>query len=140
MKYFKLAKSFETSRERIYSYQQVGEIKAAQSLLDKAKSQLKLWRSLGATHVWTSPGMVPIDVADMEIAFLEGDSEKAITSLKNAMTSKYIISFKYKELAMYKKLREHPEWPALLAESDKRAAVQREIYLKLVAEGSKTSL
>jgi len=79
-------------------------------------------------------GFNPTELRVMEIAYLEGDIAKAIANLKQAMTKHYIISSSIKFQAMYKQLRQHPEWPAILAESDKRAAIQRELYLKLVAE------
>jgi hypothetical protein len=36
---------------------------------------------------------------------------------------------------MYRGLREHKDWADILAESDKRAAIQRELYVKLKAQG-----
>jgi TolB-like protein/Tfp pilus assembly protein PilF len=136
VKYFKLTKRAETGVQRIYSYQQVGENEAAQVLLDKVKAELTTQLNANIEY-W---GPVPIEIRVMAIAYLEGDLEKAITSLKQAMKKQYIIEYYYKTLPMYKKLREHPEWSALLAESDKSAAEQREIYLKLVAQKETTTL
>ena len=144
VKYFKQADLFETNRERIYSYQQVGENQLARSLLEKAKTLLQSEREMGAKFVNTAPTDQPIEIAAMEIAYLEGDIDRAIINLKSAMSiandKKYIIGFKYKVLPMYKNLRQHPDWPILLAESERRAAIQREIYLKLVANKSRAIL
>ena len=45
-----------------------------------------------------------------------------------------ILDFEYNHLPMYQKLREHPGWISLLAESDKRATKVREAYLELVKQ------
>jgi tetratricopeptide (TPR) repeat protein len=139
-KYFKLTKTFEarTNADRIYSYQQVGENEAAQVLLNKAKAELTTLLNANIKYFHFSGRSIEIGM--MEIAYLEGDLEKAIASLKQAMKKKYIIEAKYKGLKMYKKLREHPEWSTILLESDRRAAIQRELYLKLVAEKEITTL
>ena len=136
VKYFKLTKLLETDIGRIYSYFRVGETVAAQALLDKRKAILSS-RIDAEVEYW---GGVPIEVNVMRIAYLEGDIQKAMANLKQAMDKKYIIDYDYKVEPMYKKLREHPDWPALLAESERRATIQREIYMKLVAEKDKSSL
>jgi TolB-like protein/Flp pilus assembly protein TadD len=139
-KYFKLTKVFETESNagRVYSYQQVGENEAAQVLLNKAKAELTTLLNANIKYFHFSGRSIEIGM--MEIAYLEGDLEKAIASLKQAMKKKYIIEAKYKGLKMYKKLREHPEWSTILLESDRRAAIQRELYLKLVLEKEITTL
>ena len=135
-KYFKLTKIFGTESQRIYSYIQVGETEAAQALLDKRKAAIS-FRLDAEIEYW---GSAPIEVDAMEISYLEEDIQKAMANLKKAMNKTYIIGNYYITNPMFKKLRQHPDWSALLEESDKRAAVQREIYLKLVAENDKTSL
>ncbi|MFT5451851.1 MAG: TolB-like protein/Tfp pilus assembly protein PilF [Enterobacterales bacterium] len=136
VKYYKKTKFGVTDDERIYSYQQVGETEVAQTLLDKSKALLLTRMDAKAENF----GREPIEVRSMTIAYLEQDIDKAILNLKKAMDKKYIINYYLKTVPMYKKLRQHPEWPAILAESDKRAAKQREIYLNLVAEKEVTTL
>ncbi len=139
-KYFKLTEFGEIDSERIYSYQQTGDSKNAKALLEKARIQLKSWMDAEAKYLRSANTIQPIALRAMEIAYLEGDIEKAIVSLKKAMEKNYIMNFEYKATPMYKKLREHSDWPAIIAESDKRAAEQRERYLKLVAEDAKITL
>ena len=50
------------------------------------------------------------------------------------MKNGYIPEFEYLNYPFYQKLREPPQWPVIIAETDKRMAEQREIYLKLVAK------
>ena len=70
---------------------------------------------------------------------LEEDIDKAIFQLKKAMKKNYIVHYNYQKRTIYQKLRAHPDWPAIIAESNRRASVQREIYLKLVEEENKTA-
>ena len=137
-KYFKLTKLGEMNTLRIYSYQKIGDIKESQVLLEKARLQLKSWLNVDAKYFFSSFMLQPIEIAIMEIAYLDGDIDKAVVNLKKAMERNYILNFEYKANSTYKKLREHPEWPSIMAESDKRAAVQRDIYLKLVAKEAET--
>jgi hypothetical protein len=67
----------------------------------------------------------------MEIAYLAGDIDEAMASLKQAMAKNHILHFDYQKMPMFQKLWEHKEWPALQDESNKRAAIQRDLYLKL---------
>ena len=85
-------------------------------------------------------GFKNLELNAMKIAFLEADIDKAIEYLQAAMARGYILDFQYIFIPVYAKLRQHPEWPAILSESDNRAVIQREIYLKLVAEEDKTTL
>ncbi len=136
VKYFKLTSIGKLNNLRIYSYQQVGESELALELLDKRRSNLAPWLEVQAKYL----GDEPIEGKIAIIAFLEGDIDKVISNLKLAMDKNYILDIGYKIDPMYEKLRQHPEWPSLLEESDKRAAVQREIYLKLIAEKEKITL
>jgi TolB-like protein len=117
--------------ELIFSYLQVGDYDAANPLIDERKKQYANAFKSGEKY---------LEIPAMEIAFLENDIDKAIEYLHIAMVNGYIIHYEYRDYPMYNSLREHPDWPALLAESDRRAAEQREIYLKLVAQEEKTSL
>ena len=137
VKYFKLAGFNDTDKENIYCLQQVGDIEAADALFEKLKKETLPWIT---AEVKFYPRGKPIDIRTMEIAYLEGDIKRAITELKLAADKNFIVDFELKTLPMYKKLRARPEWSALLTESDKRAAVQREIYFKLIAEEENASL
>jgi hypothetical protein len=134
VKYFELTKLCDECNERIFSYQIAGDTVAAQRLLDKLKLQLTSWLNTGVKNWEFYENIAPIEIKIMEIATLENDIEKAIDNLKKAMDKSYIISYRYKMSLMYKKLREHPDWQAMLDESNKRAAAQRQIYFKLAAE------
>jgi TolB-like protein/cytochrome c-type biogenesis protein CcmH/NrfG len=137
--FFKLTEMDATANDRIYSFQQTGDIDKARTLLRKAKSQLTLWIDASAKYIYSLQVLQPIELWVMEIAYLEGDIDKAIAALQQAMEQNYIVNFEYQVNPIYKKLRAHPDWPAIIAESNKRASVQRELYLKLIAEGGKTS-
>lgn len=136
-KYFKLIDSSENLK--IYTLQQTGDSEEAQTLLKKSKLQLTQWMEAGAKYFNKSNLIQPIEIWEMEIAYLEGDIDTAIANLKQAMEQNYIVNFEYQINPIYKKLRAHPDWPAIIAESNKRATVQRELYLELIAEGDKTS-
>ena len=64
---------------------------------------------------------------------MEGYTDKAIEYLHKGLNKAYIINHFYKIHPMYKDLRAHPDWPALLEKSERRATEQRETYLNLVA-------
>lgn len=134
-KYFKLVDSREFEIGRIYSYQQTGDSDEAQTLLRKAKSVLRLWMEVGGKYINNSSLLQPIELFAMEIAYLEGDIDTAIANLKKAMEQNYIVNIEYQLNPIYKKLRAHPDWPSIMAESNKRAAIQRELYLELIDEG-----
>ena len=140
-KFFKLAELYEFgfSSDRVYSYQQTGDAEEAQALLE-AKSQLKSWVDAGAKYFEFYNMLQPIELWVMEITYLGGDIDKAITNLKKAMEQNYIVSFEYQTYPMYKKLRAHPDWPGIMAESNKRAAIQRELYLTLSAHWDNPAL
>ena len=73
------------------------------------------------------------------MALLDSDLPKAMSYLTLALDRGLILDRWYQYLdPLYKSLREHPDWPALLVESEKRETEQRKIYLKLVAEDNET--
>jgi len=133
-KYFKLTNFGGTANQRIYSYQQTGDTVAASALLKKEKLILQTYVEVGAKHLYSAGLLQPLSIRVMELAFLEGDIEKAIVNLKIAMEKNYIVNFEYRIQPVYKKVRAHPDWPAIIARSDKHAEIQRDIYLKRVAE------
>jgi TolB-like protein/Tfp pilus assembly protein PilF len=137
--YFKLTEIDQTSKMRIYSYQQTGLIDEAKNLLESDRLVLNPWLEAKEKFYFSSNMFQPIELKIMEIAHLQGDINKAIANLKEAMKKDYIVNFEYKNNPIYKNLRAHPDWPAIIAESDKRAAIQRERYLKLSAESESES-
>ena len=90
---------------------------------------------VGGKYINNSSLLQPIELFAMEIAYLEGDIDTAIANLKKAMEQNYIVNIEYQLNPIYKKLRAHPDWPSIMAESNKRAAIQRELYLELIDEG-----
>ncbi len=139
-KYYELSKMCSTCSQKIHVYFQVGNKEAAQQILDRVKDRLTRSINAGMLYYRSLTYIVPIDVKSMEVASLEGDVDRAIMHLKRAMMKKYIISFEYKYNPIYAKLRAHKDWPSILAESNKLAAEQHEIYQKLVLEGTNLSL
>tara|TARA_R110000737_G_scaffold281582_1_gene288194 strand:- start:3838 stop:5985 length:2148 start_codon:yes stop_codon:yes gene_type:complete len=133
VKYYNLTEYDDTGIERIYSYLQLGETAIAKKLLDKEKALLS--SKIDAKIKYWGTSSIAIKV--MEIAYLEGNTEQAIANLKLALANNYIVDYDYKTIPMFKRLRQHPDWLAILRESDKRAAEQREIYFKLRAEENK---
>ncbi len=108
----------------IFSYLQLGDIENAKPLLEQRKTQP------GAGSYRTAGGIDAVD-----LALLDSDLSKAMRYLKLEMDNSLILSGMHRYLdPLYSSLREHSEWPALLAESEKRATGQREIFLRLVAE------
>ncbi len=138
-KYFELSDMSNTSNLRIYSYQQTGDTKKAKALLEQVKANLKLSIEADAKYYNNKNLIQPIGLRVMEIAVLEGDIDLAISELMKAMKKNYIVHYDYQKRIIYQKLREHPDWPTIITESNRRASVQREIYLKLVAEENKTA-
>ncbi|MFT5452348.1 MAG: Tfp pilus assembly protein PilF, partial [Enterobacterales bacterium] len=136
IKFYTLSDINRFTDELIYAYKQVGNAEAAEALMDKTRATLTS-RLDNNVQYWN---VEPIEIRIMEVAYLDDDIELAIVNLKKAMDKGYIISFVYKTAPMFKKLRDHSEWPTLLAKSDKRASKQREIYLKLIAEKEATTL
>ncbi len=131
-RYFDLSKIGNTDVERIFSYLKAGEDKKAKTLVREIKTEITRWSDAGASHIPRFAENMAMEMREMEVAYLDGDLELAIANLGKAVDRRNIIRFEYKALPMYKELREHPEWPAILAESERRAANQREIYQELV--------
>ncbi len=140
VKYYELTNICMDCIERIYSYQRVGNDEIADQLLSNMQATHTAWTNTDVQYWEFFENIVPAEIMTMELAFLEGDTEKAIANLKLAMAKNYIIDYLYKTMPMFKKLRKHSDWPALLAESDRRAAIQRDIYLKWVAGKDTTTL
>jgi TolB-like protein/Tfp pilus assembly protein PilF len=129
-KYYKLLNMRYPSFPQIYSYQQVGDIDLAQTLLNTLILELTQYLDADVKFIESSP----IEIKMMEVAYLAGNIDEAMERLKQAMAKNYILHFDYQKMPMFQKLWEHKEWPAILAESNKRAAIQRDLYLKLSAE------
>jgi TolB-like protein/Flp pilus assembly protein TadD len=132
--YFKHIHGIGASSDQIYSYQQTGESDDARILIKESMSLLTLWMDTGFKYFLSENMLQPIELWEMEIAYLQGDIDRAISHLQNAMQQNYIVHFAYRINPIYKKLRAHPGWPAILAESNRRAAIQRDLYLKLSAK------
>ncbi|MCP4272673.1 MAG: hypothetical protein GY781_12025 [Gammaproteobacteria bacterium] len=139
-KYFKESQMCRLCTQTIYAFFQAGEIETAQRLLDEVKESLTKQIKAGIQYRQAMPYIVPIEIRSMEVAFLEGDIDRAIMHLKSAMKEKYIISFEHKYNPAYAKIRAHKDWPSILAESDRLAAEQRKIYQKLVLDGTDITL
>ena len=139
-KYFELADWNITENARIYSYQQTGDTQKAKPLLEQEKAKMKLWIEEGIKYFDNKNLIQPITLREMEIAVLDGDIDKAIVLLKNAMKKNYIVHNDYLKRTIYQKLRAHPEWPAIIAQSNKRASEQRDLYFKLIAEDKLSSI
>ena len=115
----------------IFSYLQLDDFDSAEPLLEKRKRRHQIQLREGLYSLGTKT--VNVDAADL--ALLDSNLSKAMSYLKLAMDKGLILDRWYQYLdPLYEPLRGHPDWPALLAESEKRATEQREIYLKLVAE------
>jgi hypothetical protein len=106
----------------------------AQTYTDQIKKELSTWLAVNAKNWYIEQNMEPIVLKIMQIAILEGDIDKAIMNLKIATENNYIVTFGVKVEPMYKQLKQHPEWPAILEGSNLRAAAQREIYFELLAK------
>ncbi len=76
----------------------------------------------------------------MKIALLEDNLDVAMQHLRNAVDKGYIIFNAIRTEPTYERLRQHPEWSEILAESNKRVDLQLEIYFKMVAEDKKANL
>ncbi len=76
----------------------------------------------------------------MKIALLEDNLDVAMQHLRNAVDKGYIIFNAIRTEPIYERLRQHPEWSEILAESNKRVDLQLEIYFKMVAEDKKAYL
>lgn len=142
IKYFLLSDYWCTQcNQLIFSYLRLGEIESAEPLLEQRKNlhraQLKAGMYRGPTGRIRTP---ILEINAIDLALLDSDLSKAMNYLKSAMDKGLILGRMYQKLdPLYWSLHEHPDWPALLAESEKRATVQREIYLKLVAEDDETA-
>ncbi len=134
-KYWQLTTFHKTHEVRIFSYLQTGKTEDALSLLKKRKEQYINKVNAGISFF----NSFPIEREGFIIANLEGDIDKSIVLLQKAIQKGLIMKPYDMHTRLYDKIRAHPKWPDLFAESEKRAKVQREIYLKLVAEQTKIS-
>jgi tetratricopeptide (TPR) repeat protein len=108
----------------IYSYQQIGDTESANKLLDERKTDYESRIMDGELY---------LDGEAMNLAYLSGNIDKAIEHLLISTKNGFIPGKGLRENPIFKKLREHPQWPEILANADKRMAAQRDTYLKLVA-------
>ena len=123
----------------IYSYQQIGETEKANNILEERKTRYEKLLKAGV-KIWiynetNYSGRTKIEIVGMNISYFSGDIEDAISLLEEAVSVGYIIQRKYKILPMYSKLRSHPKWNALLAESDQHTAKERRIFADLENNG-----
>ena len=139
IKYFKKA-SCESCYPLIHSLIQSGDEVISETLLTERKKEHQAALKMGNVIIYDFYRINSIDIDSMEIALLEGDIDSAIGHLEDAMKNNYILNFRFINTPRYLKLREHSGWPALLAESNSRAAVQGAIYQKMVAADSGNKL
>ena len=139
-KFFKQTDICETCANRIFSFQQSGDLDTAKMLLDKKKKYLKSFLSSGVKYTRYYSYMVPIEIEQFIVAYLEGDVERAVEYLKIALEKKFLFYLSIKNDPMYNKLHQHPDWLELLEESNERAKVQRELYLKLLEQQKSTAI
>lgn len=137
-KYFRFSSYNEFASDRVYSYLQTGDIEQAKVLKDKGWSFIKSQLDAEVNYGFSSQMYQPLAIKLMEITYLEGDIDQAIVHLKKAMEENYIINIEYKIHPMYKLLRAHPDWLTILAESNLRAKLQRDLYFKLIDDGNTT--
>ena len=119
----------------IYCYQQIGETQTANKLLAERKKRFDKLLNAGVKnwiyHPTNYSGKAPITLVGMNNSYFSGDLDSAITQYQQAISDGYIIEQKYKIHPMYAKLRAHPQWGSLLAESNRHADKERKIYLAL---------
>jgi len=122
-----------------HSYLQIGDNDTASLLLEERKKNVA--KNLNSENIGLSDliDLIDLIIEEMSIALYEDNLDFAIQHLKKAMDKGYIIGYNYRKEHIYMKLRQHPEWQAIFAESNRRAVIQREIYLKLVAEVEKAN-
>ena len=127
-----LEKSFcRNCNPLIYSLNQVGDTESATAMINRKRS--KILKRINSGEKYLEDEL-------MELAYIEGNVEQAVKYLKSSMKNGYMMAHTFIHGPISKKLRQHPEWPAILAESDRQAAEQREIYLTLIAEDEKGTL
>jgi len=129
-RYFKKSKILQDNIGVIYTYLQVGELELAQDGLSKRKANLEAMLEAG----FINNEETPLVLLKGGIAFLEGDINEAIEQLKLAVSEGQILDISIKKFPMYKAVRAHPDWPDLIDKSNRHAAEQREIFLRLEAE------
>ncbi len=81
-----------------------------------------------------------IEIATLGVATQKVNIDVAMQHLRKAVDKGYIIFNAIRTEPIYERLRQHPEWSEILAESNKRVVLQLEIYFKMVAEDKKANL
>ncbi|PCJ48471.1 MAG: hypothetical protein COA74_08745 [Gammaproteobacteria bacterium] len=140
VKYYQLDDYCNTCAIAIYSYLQIGDMETAKRKLDLKKQQLLAAKKAGIKYWQGFEDFRPMEIEEMDIALLDGDIDKAIRSMQSATAKGYIVEYQIQKIPMYAKLRDHPQWPEIMAESNQRATEQRALYLKLVEEDNPSSL
>ncbi|MCO4798922.1 MAG: winged helix-turn-helix domain-containing protein, partial [Colwelliaceae bacterium] len=127
IKYFKVSEAGEPFL--IYSYQQIGDSKSADELINQ-------WKMHYQSSIEAGRG--DLDELAAYIAFFENDINKMIKHLKQKQNKDpyFVLGTHYKFFPMYQKLTSHPKWQSLLEESDNRALKVRNRYLELVPIGA----
>jgi TolB-like protein/Flp pilus assembly protein TadD len=140
VKYYQLDQFCSTCSIAIYSYLQVGDMETAKRKLDLKKQRFAAATKAGIKYWRSYDGFMPIEIEEMDIAYLDGDIDKTIRAMQSAMEKGYIVDYDFQKIPMYEALRTHPQWPEIMAESNQRATEQRTLYLKLAEEENASSL
>jgi TolB-like protein/DNA-binding winged helix-turn-helix (wHTH) protein/Flp pilus assembly protein TadD len=129
VKYFKLSEDGRGTPFLIYSYQQIGDSKSADELINQWKMHYQ---------ASTEAGRGDLDELAAYIAFFENDLNKMIKHLKQKQNKDpyFVLRSHFKFFPIYHKLTSHPKWQSLQEESDNRTLKVRNRYLELAPIGA----